>query len=165
MYSKSGLIDQAEAIFSSTHKNERDTQLWTSMISAYSHHGMGARALEVFNEMIQNNVKPDAVTITSILNGCSHSGLVSEALRYVLFLFTKSKITYSIFRSMALQYQVNPTMDHNVCIVDLLGRAGRLQEAEELINHINQPDILLHKVLLGACVVGSTMTTLNRAEV
>eukprot|EP00249_Psilotum_nudum_P023637 c28944_g12_i1 orf=1-576(+) len=85
-------------------------------------------------------VKPNEITFINILSGCSHAGLLDDGRRY--------------FASMAMDYGLTPTVKHYLCMIDLLGRAGHLDEAEDLINNMPlEPDAGAWMSLLGACSV------------
>lgn len=138
MYGKCGQVDGAQAVFASM--EERDVVSWSSLISCYGVHGMGKEALRVYEEMVSVGVKPNCVTFVSILSSCSHSGLVSDGRR--------------IFESMRKVHAVEPTADHYACMVDLLGRAGAIEEAVGLVNEMPmEPGASLWGALLSACAI------------
>jgi pentatricopeptide repeat protein len=92
----------------------------------------------VFREMEANGVKPDEVTYVGILSACSHAGLIDEGLEF--------------FNSLTKEYSVKPVAEHYACMVDLLGRAGRLNEAFEFVQGMQiQPNAGVWGALLGAC--------------
>ncbi|KAJ1704613.1 hypothetical protein LUZ63_004392 [Rhynchospora breviuscula] len=136
MYSKCGCVAAAEVAFDAmlTH----DTTSWNSLIYGYAHHGHVRKALEAFNEMEFCGIVPDDSTFLGILFACNHGGLVDEALQY----FTLMKNRYSIV----------PSSSHYACMVDMLGRNGRLEEALHLVLEMpHEPDMLIWKTLLGSC--------------
>ncbi|XP_058073758.1 pentatricopeptide repeat-containing protein At3g49170, chloroplastic-like [Magnolia sinica] len=136
MYAKSGSIEDAQRVFDELF--DRDRIAWTAMIDGYAQHGEGIRALELFERMKEEGVRPNGVTFVSILHACSHAGLVEDGLRY--------------FNSMSSEYKIKPVIHHYACMVDLLGRAGRLEEALEFITRMPmQPTPLIWRALLGAC--------------
>jgi pentatricopeptide repeat protein len=140
IYSKCGSLGYAHQIFDIIPPKDKDIIIWSAIIAAYGKHGHGEMAVSLFNQMVQSGVKPNEVTFTSVLHACSHAGLVDEGL--------------SLFNFMLKKYQVIPRVDHYTCIVDLLGRAGRLDDAYNLI--ITMPIAHNHAVwgaLLGACVI------------
>lgn len=138
VYSKSGNLDSARDLFDRLHK--KDIVSWSAIIAGYGMHGHGRDAIFLFNWMLQSGVKPNLITYTSILYACSHAGLVDEGLHF--------------FNSMVKDYQMKPYVDHYACIVDLLGRAGQLKEAYELIKTMPfEPNHAVWGALLGACVV------------
>eukprot|EP01018_Ginkgo_biloba_P022701 Gb_16848 [translate_table: standard] len=138
MYAKCGNLDKARHIFDNMH--ERNTVSWTAMISGYAMHGFGKEALQLFEQMRHSGVKPNHVTLVCCLSACCHAGLVEEGLQY--------------FDCISQSYHITPTMEHYVCIVDLLGRAGRLDEAQYFINKMPiEPDATVWNCLLGACRV------------
>ncbi|MCL7039660.1 hypothetical protein MKW94_011303 [Papaver nudicaule] len=136
MYLKCGEIEDAVTLFNGI--NERDTICWSGIISGCGQNGRSKEALEYFNKMIKSGVKPNEVTYLGVLSTCRHSGLVSEALLF--------------FRCMVVEHELEPKREHFCCMVDLLGRAGYLKEAEKLL--VNSPyldDQTLWSSLLWAC--------------
>jgi len=122
------------------------------MISSYGQHGKGKEALSLFEQMQHEGIEPDDQTVTCVLNACSHSGLVQEAL--------------DIFSKLDVDFKIRPNVRHCNCVVDVLGRAGRLEEAEKFIfeqmkKYEIEPDIITWTALLGAC---RTYKDLERAE-
>ncbi|CAI0540734.1 unnamed protein product [Linum tenue] len=117
MFCKCGSIEKARTVFDSI-SEKKDLAAWSSMINGYAIHGMGNEALSLFHDM-QNTegIVPDSLTYTSILLACSHSGLVEDGLKY--------------FKSMQKDFGLEPRIEHYTCLVDLLGRAGRLDLALE----------------------------------
>jgi pentatricopeptide repeat protein len=120
--------------------SRRNTVSWNAMIVGYAMHGQGKVALQFFELMQQSGQKPNYVTFIGVLSACCHAGLVDDGWRY--------------FDSMIQYYGITPTMDHYCCMVDLLGRAGRLDEAKEFIDKIPiKPNVVILGSLLGACRV------------
>lgn len=122
MYSKCGSLGDARECFDRMRLNERNLVAWNTMITAYASHGCGNETVTTFEEMIRAGVQPDAITFTGLLSGCSHSGLVDAGLKY--------------FNCMRSVFLVEPGLVHYACVVDLLGRAGRLVEAYNLISQM-----------------------------
>ncbi|KZV31730.1 pentatricopeptide repeat-containing protein mitochondrial [Dorcoceras hygrometricum] len=120
MYSSCGRLDFAEKVFLRSPK--RSIPTWNSLISAYGFHNFGEKAIETFQEMIRIGIHPSNSTFTSLLSACSHSGLVDEGCVYYDHMFSK--------------YQVQPETEHYVCMVHMLGRAGKLREAYDFINNL-----------------------------
>lgn len=123
MYAKCGCLNLSRKVFDIM--PIRNVITWNVIIMAYGMHGKGAEALELFNCMVAEaskvkEVKPNEVTFIAIFAACSHSGMVSEGL--------------NLFYKMKDEHGIKPTPDHYACIVDLLGRAGQVKEAYELIN-------------------------------
>ncbi|CAK9195424.1 unnamed protein product [Sphagnum troendelagicum] len=138
MYAKCGSLVDARKVFDTM--PQRDVVSWTVMIDALSQHGCGEEALELFGQMKEEGVQPDAITFIGVLSACSHAGLVNEGLGY--------------FSSMFQDHGIIPTSTHYGCMVDLLGRAGRLREAEECIKKMpNEANPSIWAALLGACRV------------
>ncbi|XP_022735366.1 pentatricopeptide repeat-containing protein At2g13600-like [Durio zibethinus] len=136
MYSKCGSITDAYKSFSSI--SSPNVAAWTSLINGYAHHGFGSQAILHFEHMLEKGVVPNATTFVGILSACGHAGLVNEGMR--------------LFSSMEKCYGVVPTLEHYACIVDLLGRAGHLQEAEEFIKKMPvEADEVVWGVLLNSC--------------
>ncbi|KAL5702324.1 choline-phosphate cytidylyltransferase [Ranunculus cassubicifolius] len=137
MYAKCGAVDEARHVFDKL--PERDFVSWTSMITAYGSHGQSLEALNLFQMMEHSNAKPDKVTFLAVISACSHAGLVDEGCHY--------------FNVMTEKYGMKATVEHYACLVDLLGRAGRLKEAYELLqnNPTIRDDAGILSTLLSAC--------------
>ncbi|XP_057864657.2 pentatricopeptide repeat-containing protein At4g02750 [Cryptomeria japonica] len=136
MYAKCGSIENARSVFDKM--RQRDVVSWTAMIEAYAMHGSAREALELFKRMICSGTKPNQITLVGVLSACCHAGLVDEGWQY--------------FNSMSQCYHIVPTMEHYGCMVDLLGRAGQLDKAEDFIKRMPiKPDVTIWRCLLGAC--------------
>ncbi|KAI8024677.1 putative pentatricopeptide repeat-containing protein [Camellia lanceoleosa] len=119
MYAKCGSLVDSRFCFDRIHPNKTGLVAWNTMITAYSSHGYGVEAVTTFDDMVRAGIQPDAISFTGLFSVCSHSGLVDAGLKY--------------FNCMSSVYSVEPRYEHYACVVDLLGRAGRLLEAKELI--------------------------------
>lgn len=140
MYSKCGDLDKAMEVFQSTDLKYRDVFVWSAMIAGLAMHGRGKAAIDLFLQMQEGKVRPNAVTFTNLLCACSHAGLVDEGRLY--------------FRQMLSVYGVAPLSSHYGCMVDILGRAGLLEEAVGLIEKMPMPPhSSVWGALLGACRV------------
>ncbi|XP_064997663.1 putative pentatricopeptide repeat-containing protein At5g40405 [Musa acuminata AAA Group] len=136
MYAKCGKMDQAMLVFG--RMEERDAQTWTVIISGLAMNGMGKHALEHFCLMKNKGLRPNAVAYVSVLTACSHSGLLDEG--------------HMFFDEMSSIYSIKPEIEHYGCMVDLLGRRGRLQEAIELIETMPmEPNAVIWGSMLSAC--------------
>ncbi|KAL4580831.1 hypothetical protein LXL04_017035 [Taraxacum kok-saghyz] len=136
MYSKCGSINEALQLFNSL--KQKNVITWNSIITGLAIHGRATEALDHFNKMQEFRVPLSDVTYIAVLTACSHGGLVDQGL--------------SIFNQMVRTNGLTPRIEHYGCMVDLLGRAGRLEQAEELIVNIpGGPDDVALKALLGAC--------------
>ncbi|PWA35292.1 Pentatricopeptide repeat-containing protein [Artemisia annua] len=136
MYAKCGCLTLARNVFDSM--PIRNVITWNVMFMAYGMHGKGDVALSLLEKMVAE-VKPNEVTFISLFAACSHSGMVNEGR--------------NLFQRMKDEYGVDPTEDHYGCVVDLLGRAGQLAEAHELINSMPPwfSKVSAWSSLLGAC--------------
>ncbi|KAH7571905.1 hypothetical protein JRO89_XS04G0164900 [Xanthoceras sorbifolium] len=138
MYSKCGCLDSALSIF--WRMREKNVLTWTAMVKGLAIHGKGKESIRLLDLMRVCSVKPNAVTFTSLLSACCHAGLVEEGL--------------GLFDKMKSKWGLEPHIQHYGCIVDLLGRAGRLNEAYEFIMGMPvKPDAILWRSLLSACNV------------
>ncbi|KAA8538938.1 hypothetical protein F0562_025630 [Nyssa sinensis] len=117
MYAKCGRLDDAWSIFRQT--NVRNIVLWTSMISSCALHGQGREAIRLFELMQNEGITPNEVSFVGVLTACTHAGLVKEGHKY--------------FKLMKEVYGIKPGVEHLTCMVDLLGRAGRLDEIKDFI--------------------------------
>ncbi|RDX89044.1 Pentatricopeptide repeat-containing protein, mitochondrial, partial [Mucuna pruriens] len=140
MYAKCGSIDTALDVFYRTSDDMKTTFLYNSIVSGLAHHGLGELAMALFEEMRLLGLGPDEVTFVALLCACGHSGLVDDGKR--------------LFESMLSVYGVSPQMEHYGCMVDLLGRAGRLNEAYCLIQNMPfKANAVIWRALLSACKV------------
>ncbi|KHN26811.1 Pentatricopeptide repeat-containing protein [Glycine soja] len=138
MYAKCGDLNLSRNVFDMILR--KDVVAWNTMIIANAMHGNGKEVLLVFESMLQSGIKPNSVTFTGVLSGCSHSRLVEEGLH--------------IFNSMSRDHQVEPDANHYACMVDVFSRAGRLDEAYEFIQKMPmEPTASAWGALLGACRV------------
>ncbi|XAR63337.1 hypothetical protein NMG60_11023243 [Bertholletia excelsa] len=116
----------------------KDVYSYTALIVGLAMHGQGQKALDLFNEMPKMGIKPDDVTYVGVLMACSHVGLVEEGRKH--------------FSDMSTVYDLEPQTEHYGCMVDLLGRAGLMSEAEDFIKSMPiEPDAFVWGALLGAC--------------
>ncbi|KAL7117790.1 hypothetical protein ACP275_03G095600 [Erythranthe tilingii] len=142
MYSRTGRVLIARRIFDSMEK--RDLVTYTSMISGYGSQGRGGIAVELFEEMIKYNIKPDDVAMVAILSACGRSRLVSQGRLF--------------FEKMVSAYCITPGLEHFACMVDLYGRAGLLKKAKEVILTMGYcPTEQMWAMLIGACRVHGNM--------
>ncbi|XP_078427880.1 putative pentatricopeptide repeat-containing protein At2g01510 [Wolffia australiana] len=131
MYAKCGSLGDAARAFEEM--PARNVVSWNAMMAAYAHHGRGAAAVALLGRMVVAGAEPDGVTLLSALSACSHAGLADAGL--------------GIFRAIA-----EPGREHYGCAVDLLGRVGRLEEAERLAETAPfEPDPVVWSALLHAC--------------
>lgn len=136
MYSKSGDIETARAVFDNL--RIRNSVSWTSLMTGYGMHGRGEEALWVFQDMRKAGLVPDGVTFVVLIYACSHAGMVDEGVKY--------------FNTMEKDFGVVPRAEHYACMVDLLGRAGRLGEAVKIIKAMKmEPTPVVWVALLSAC--------------
>eukprot|EP01018_Ginkgo_biloba_P025611 Gb_06576 [translate_table: standard] len=142
MYAKCGSIEDARQVFDKMPK--RNIISWNAMIVGYAQHGDGNETLVLFEQMQHAHVKPNKITFVGILAACNHRGLVDEGRHH--------------FDSMSIDYGIIPEADHYSCMVGLLGRAGCLDEAEDLINKMPfEPDAVIWGGLLAACRLYNNM--------
>ncbi|PIA58063.1 hypothetical protein AQUCO_00500176v1 [Aquilegia coerulea] len=138
MYAKCGSILEAEKAFEEI--VGPDVVSWTAILSGYAQHGLTSKAFQLFQRMEKSGIKPNVVTLLCVLFACSHGGMVEQGLHY--------------FKSIEARYGLVPKMEHYACVVDLLGRVGRLDDAVEFIDNMPvEPTIMVWQTLLAACRV------------
>jgi len=142
MYAKCSSLADAQTAFDAAWKTQQekkqdDNGIWNAMLLAFSLTGLGTEALAFFGRMQQAMVKPDDTTFINLLNACSHGCLADDSL--------------ALLSAMEPKYGIPPTLAHVTCVVDALGRVGRLEEAERKAEGVGQPDVVLWTSLLGAC--------------
>lgn len=137
MYAKCGCIFQASILFQKM--TRRNTPTWNSMIFGYANHNYCNEALELFNRMEQEEAeKIDHLTFTAVLTACTHGGMI--------------ELGKNLFKLMQERYSIKPRVEHYACMVDLLGRAGKITEAYEFIKAMPiEPDLFVWGAFLGAC--------------
>ncbi|XP_024027910.1 putative pentatricopeptide repeat-containing protein At1g17630 [Morus notabilis] len=135
MYTKCGSFTEGHIIFENL--DGKDLISWNSMITGYGMQGLGETALKIFHQMIESGLKPDNVTFVAILSACSHAGLI-----------TKGR---SLFNQMSRVHGVEPQIEHYACMVDLLGRAGLVQEASKIVENMPiEPNAYVWSALLNS---------------
>ncbi|KAF9614501.1 hypothetical protein IFM89_018940 [Coptis chinensis] len=142
MYAKCGCLSLSRRVFDEM--STRNVITWNVLIMAYGMHGQGKEAFELFKEMaseggMAGKVKPNEITLIAVFAACSHSKMVDEGV--------------DLFQRMKPDYNIEPTPDHYACVVDLLGRAGKLDDAYALITSMpsGSDQVGAWSSLLGAC--------------
>uniref|UniRef100_A0ACD5W4L5 Uncharacterized protein n=1 Tax=Avena sativa TaxID=4498 RepID=A0ACD5W4L5_AVESA len=137
-HARCGSLPRAQQLFDEMPR--KSIVSWTALITGYGMHGHGDVTVNLFQMMVSEGIRPDNVAMVGLLSACSHSGLYDEGRKY--------------FSAMESTYQLRPTVEHYTCMVDLLGRAGRLKEARDLISSMPMPaDGAVWGALLGACKI------------
>ncbi|XP_024534987.1 uncharacterized protein LOC9657383 [Selaginella moellendorffii] len=148
MYASCGGLETAEILF--REMIFKDEVAWTAMIAGYVRNDLDVKAVELFREMLANGLSPGAVPFLHLFSACSHLGFVEESRWYFLM--------------MLEDYKVVPELDHYLCLIDLLGRAGQLDRAEELIETMPfQPVAGAWRTLLSACKTHNDKERADRA--
>ncbi|XP_004300372.1 PREDICTED: pentatricopeptide repeat-containing protein At5g50990-like [Fragaria vesca subsp. vesca] len=136
MYSKCGRVQTAREIFGNVRHD--DVSVWNAMINGLAIHGLALEAIEMFSKMEIDYVLPDSITFVAIMKACGHCNLVEEGRKY--------------FDLMTSRYSIQPEIEHYGAMVDLLGRAGLLEEAYATIKAMAvEPDVVIWRALLSAC--------------
>lgn len=142
MYAKCGCLQDAREVFDQMQC--RDVVSWTSIISAYGMSGQGGDAVLLFSSMLDSGLTPDSIAFVSVLSACSHAGLLDKGQHY--------------FKLMTEGYRILPRLEHFACMVDLLGRAGQVDEAYNIVKQMPiEPNERVWGALLSACRVYSNM--------
>ncbi|PKI55078.1 hypothetical protein CRG98_024544 [Punica granatum] len=137
MYAKCGSVSLAREVFDQT--DNGDVVMWSAMIVGYGLHGKALEAIELYNVMKKARVAPNDVTFIGLLTACNHSGLLKEG--------------WELFHHMQ-DYGIKPRHQHFACVVDLLGRAGQLDQAYNFILKMPiEPGVSIWGALLSACKI------------
>lgn len=148
MYAKCGCMETALEIFNGI--RSKNVYTWNALLGGLAIHGHGHESLSCFEEMVKLGYKPNEVTFLAVLNACCHTGLVDEGRRY----FHKMRNR---------EYNLSPKIEHYGCLVDLLCRAGLLDEALDLVKTMPvKPDVLICGAILSACKSKGTLMELPR---
>lgn len=152
MHAKCGNLEKARRIFSDIHS--KDLLSYTALIIGLAAHGHGHEALELFSTMEADGITPDRVTFIGVLNACRHTGLIDSCLK--------------LWDKMVNQFGITPDSDHYACVIDMLGRSGRVEEAYQLVKNMSaitgaKPHVgALGAVLAAAC--RSSLSEVRTAE-
>jgi pentatricopeptide repeat protein len=147
MYAKCGSMEDAWRVFSKM--PSRDVVTWTVILGGCAMHGHGKEALKLFEWMCEEGVQPDDVTFVCLLSACSHAGLVDEGMH--------------CFAIMSTVYGISTKLEHYTCMVDLLGRAGHLQKAENMVMAMPcKPHVAAWMALLSACRIHGNVEMAER---
>lgn len=138
LYGKCGSLEDFTKLFNEM--SVKDEVSWTALVSGYAQFGKANETIELFEKMLEQDLKPDGVTFIGVLSACSRAGLVDKGCDY--------------FDSMVKEHGITPTQDHYTCMIDLLSRAGRLEEAKKFVNRMPySPDTIGWSTLLSSCRV------------
>ncbi|XP_051129199.1 pentatricopeptide repeat-containing protein At3g14730 [Andrographis paniculata] len=136
MYAKSGSLREARLIFDAM--TIKDNASWNIMIMGYGVHGLVDEALDLFSRMCGAGFDPDEVSFVGVLVACSHAGFAIRGLE--------------LFEEMQPRYGVKPNIEHYACAIDMLGRAGKLDKAFDLISKMPiEPNQVVWRAFLSAC--------------
>ncbi|CDP02643.1 unnamed protein product [Coffea canephora] len=148
MYSKSGNLQDARKVFNQM--PEHNSVTFNSIIAGYAQHGLGKESLLLFEQMLESDTAPSSITFISVLCACAHTGKVEEGQKY--------------FKMMTQKFRIEPEPEHYSCMIDLLGRAGQLKEAEKLIETMpHDPGSIGWGSLLRACRTHGDMELAEKA--
>ncbi|GMH12257.1 hypothetical protein Nepgr_014098 [Nepenthes gracilis] len=150
MYTRCGLINDVKKVFFAM--DEHDLISWNSLLLGCAYHGYGQEICKLFEQMKNMGIQPDENTILSVLSACSHVGLLEKGLEYV-----------ELFGE--LYFNDPHSVEYYASIVDLLGRAGYVQEAEAFINSMPMKSgPSMYKSLISSCKVYGNMEIAVRAS-
>ncbi|KAJ4974103.1 hypothetical protein NE237_007277 [Protea cynaroides] len=136
MYAKCGAVNYCQAVFRGM--ISKDLTSWNTMLMGYAISGCMTEAIDLFDEIIEMGFKPDGVTFIALFSGCSHVGLTVEGKKF--------------FDRMETDFGVSPTVEHYACLVDLLGRAGQIKEALDVVKSMPMnPSCSIWGSLLNSC--------------
>lgn len=136
LYAKCGDLHSARKVFDKM--PVRNLITWCAMMGGYGMHGNFDEVFWLFDKMLDSGICPDGATFTTLLTACSHGGRVEKGEEY--------------FEMMVKRFDLKPSMEHCTCMVDMLGRAGRIEEAKGVVESMEmEPDAGLWRAFLGAC--------------
>jgi pentatricopeptide repeat protein len=147
MYAKCGCLMASHQIFKEM--PIKDYTSWSTLISGYGNHGYGEKALQLFHEMQDTGVEPDSITFLAVLSACNHSGLVEEGRE--------------VFDHVMKDDKTPLTIEHCACLVDLLGRSGKVEDACEVVRSMPmKPSTKIWSSLVSACKVHGRLEMAER---
>ena len=130
MYLRCGDLEDAKIVFQKM--ENRDLVSYNTLISGLAAHGHGTESIKLMSKMKEDGIEPDRITYIGVLTACSHAGLLEEG--------------WEVFESIKV-----PDVDHYACMIDMLGRVGKLEEAMKLIQRMPmEPHAGIYGSLLNA---------------
>ncbi|KAH6823143.1 pentatricopeptide repeat-containing protein [Perilla frutescens var. hirtella] len=142
LYGKCGNIKDSHQLFNEI--KLKDQVSWTALVSCYAQFGKANETIYLFETMLAHGLQPDGVTFVGVLSACSRAGFVEKGRHY--------------FALMVDKYGIMPVLDHYTCMIDLLSRAGQLEEAKNFIHQMPcRPDTIGWSTLLSSCRNRSNM--------
>ncbi|KAK3430823.1 hypothetical protein EUGRSUZ_E02317 [Eucalyptus grandis] len=148
MYSKCGAVDDAVVVFKRL--KEKNIVTWNAIICGCAQHGRGMWAMELFSQMIRGLVQPDEITLTGLLSSCSHSGMLQKGR--------------CLFKYFSENTSIELKHEHYSCMVDVLGRCGKLEEAEDFVRNMPlKTNSIVWLALLSSCRMHSNLDLAERA--
>ncbi|XP_062182301.1 putative pentatricopeptide repeat-containing protein At3g13770, mitochondrial [Phragmites australis] len=141
-YSACGDLASARNLFDELPPEGRTLSARTALASAFSAHGRSREALNLFSG--QEEAEMDGQAVTVLLAACARAGMVGEGRR----VFARVR---------------RPALQHYTCMVEMLGRAGEVEEAERLVAGMEaRPDRVICAALLAACRVHGRVDVAER---
>ncbi|XP_068659536.1 pentatricopeptide repeat-containing protein At5g19020, mitochondrial [Aristolochia californica] len=151
MYAKCGCIQKALELFDEVYDKITTISPWNAIIHGLAMHGQAGKSLDLFCDLLKTGIRPNSVTFVGVLCACCHGGLVEIGKKY--------------FELMKREYDIEPNIKHYGCMVDLLGKAGQLDEAEMLIEEMPmRTDVVIWGSLLGACRTHGNLEKAKKAK-
>ena len=148
LYAKCGCVEIARDTFESS--PDKNVFTWNALLVGLAMHGKGSLLLDYFSRMITEGIQPDGVSLLGVLVGCSHAGLVHEARK--------------LFNDMETVYRVPRELKHYGCMADMLGRAGLIEEAMEMIKGMpSEGDVCVWGALLAGCRIHGNIEIAKKA--
>ncbi|KAL2664888.1 hypothetical protein GLYMA_02G223800v4 [Glycine max] len=130
MYLRCGSMEDARITFQEM--ATKDLVSYNTLISGLAAHGHGTESIKLMSKMKEDGIGPDRITYIGVLTACSHAGLLEEG--------------WKVFESIKV-----PDVDHYACMIDMLGRVGKLEEAVKLIQSMPmEPHAGIYGSLLNA---------------
>ncbi|KAL0652084.1 hypothetical protein Bca4012_094775 [Brassica carinata] len=148
MYYENGNLQDARRVFD--RMPELNAVTYNCMIKGYAQHGRVTEALLLYQRMLDSRIAPNNITFVAVLSACVHSGKVAEGQNY--------------FNTMKERFKIEPEAEHYSCMIDLLGRAGKLEEAERFIDSMPfKAGPVAWAALLNACRKHKNIALAERA--
>ncbi|KAM0966399.1 hypothetical protein ACFX2C_022162 [Malus domestica] len=144
-YSKLGRVEDARLIFDQI--VEKDLVCWSAMISGYAESDRPQEALRLFAEMEASGLRPDPVTMLSVISACGQLGALDQA-KWVHLYVDKNGF--------------GRVLSVNNALIDMYAKCGNLEKATEVFENMRRRNVISWTTMISAFAIhGEASNALN----